>query len=95
VKHAWTRGEALGKVTAALVGGFVVFLTFGMAMGTALPHVGVTRAGAVAVAVALCVPVWAGVVGWVVLARDGGAAWRRIGVTTLLLALVTVAARGA
>ena len=52
MKHTWTRGEAWGKVTAALFGGFLVFLIFGMALGTGLPALGLSLDVAVATGVA-------------------------------------------
>ncbi|MDT0632781.1 hypothetical protein RQM47_00830 [Rubrivirga sp. S365] len=89
MKHAWTRGEGWGKGTAAVLGGFAVFLLFGMALGTALPLLGVPLGWTVGLGVALCVPVWALVVGWAVLAPSGRGAWLRVGGAALVFAAVT------
>lgn len=93
MKHAWTRGEGWGKGTAAVLGGFLVFLLFGMALGTALPRLGGSLAGAVGLAVALSVPAWALVVGWAVLAPSGRGAWLRVGGVAAALAVVTAVSK--
>jgi hypothetical protein len=92
MKHDWTAGEAWGKSTASVVGGFAVFLTFGLAMGTALPRLGVSLPLALALSVVLCVPLWALVAGWAVLAPSGSGAWLRVGGLAALLAGITAAA---
>ena len=92
MKHKWTRGEVWGKATAALLGGFIAFVLFGLALGEGLPDVGVPVGVAVAVSVALSVPVWVLLIGWVVLAQSGRGAWLRVGGTALLLAAVTALA---
>ncbi|NBB73083.1 MAG: hypothetical protein GVY35_05315 [Bacteroidetes bacterium] len=89
MKHDWTKGEAWGKGTAALLGGFVVFILFGLALGTALPALGLPVGIAVALSVALSVPVWCAIIGWAVLAPSGRGAWLRIGGTAVLLGAVT------
>ncbi|MEM6326402.1 MAG: hypothetical protein AAF791_04725 [Bacteroidota bacterium] len=89
MKHDWTRGEAWGKGTAAFFGGFVAFLLFGLALGTALPHLGVPIGVAVALAVGLSVPVWAALIIWAVLAPNGRRAWLRMTATSLALGAIT------
>jgi hypothetical protein len=89
MKHDWTSGEAWGKGTAAVLGGFVAFILFGLALGTTVPAFGVPVGVAVATSVVLSVPVWCGLIGWAVLAPTGRGAWLRIGGTVILLALVT------
>lgn len=92
MKHDWTKGEAWGKGTALFLGGFVAFVLFGLALGTALPQLGVSLGVAVALSVALSVPVWAGLIMWAVLAPSGRGAWLRLGGTSLALGAVTAAA---
>jgi hypothetical protein len=89
MKHDWTTGEAWGKGTAAVLGGFVAFILFGLALGTALPDLGLSVDVAVALSVALSVPVWAVLIGWAVLAPTGRGAWLRVGGTAVLLGAVT------
>ncbi|MEM1117099.1 MAG: hypothetical protein AAF845_09660 [Bacteroidota bacterium] len=91
MKHDWTKGEGWGKGTAAFFGGFLAFILFGLALGTALPHIGIPIGVAVALAVALSVPVWTGLILWAVLAPSGRGAWLRMGVTSLALAAITAA----
>ncbi|MEM6784197.1 MAG: hypothetical protein AAF624_10750 [Bacteroidota bacterium] len=92
MKHTWTRGEAWGKSTAALLGGFVGFLLFGLALGSTLPLIGVPIGVAVSIAVVLSVPMWAALILWAVLAENGRRAWLRVGVTSLVLgALIALA----
>ena len=92
MKHTWTIGEGWGKGTAALLGGFVAFIVFGLALGTALPDLGVPIGVAVALSVVLSVPVWAGLIVWAVLAPSGRGAWLRIGGTSLVLGGITAIA---
>ena len=92
MKHDWTKGEAWGKGMAAFVGGFVAFVLFGLALGTALPDLGIPVGVAVALSVALSVPVWAVLIGWAVLAPNGRGAWLRMGATSLVLGIVTALA---
>ncbi|MEM1055717.1 MAG: hypothetical protein AAGI52_09320 [Bacteroidota bacterium] len=89
MKHDWTKGEAWGKGTAAFFGGFVAFLLFGLALGTALPHLGIPIGVAVALAVGLSVPVWTGLMVWAALAPSGLGAWLRMGASTLVLGAIT------
>jgi hypothetical protein len=92
MKHDWSTGEAWGKGTAAFLGGFLAFILFGLALGTALPSLGVPVDTAVALSVALSVPVWCVLIGWAIVAPSGRGAWLRIGGTALLLGLVTALA---
>lgn len=89
MKHDWTRGEAWGKGTAAFLGGFVAFILFGLALGTALPDLGVPLSVAVGLAVGLSVPAWTGLIVWAFLAPSGRGAWLRIGATSLVLGVIT------
>lgn len=93
MKHSWTRGEAWGKATAALLGGFLVFLTSALALCTGLPQLGVSLSAAIGLSVVLCVPAWALASGWAVLAPHGRGAWLRLGLTTLALVAITAAAK--
>lgn len=88
MKHNWTRGEAWGKTTAALFGGFLVFLTFGMAIGTGLPALGVNLNLAVAISVGMSVPVWGGFILFAMLAKNGRHAWLWTGLVTLFFVAV-------
>jgi hypothetical protein len=92
MKYDWTKAEAWGKGTAALLGGFGAFVLFGLALGTALPELGVSVGVAVALGAALSVPVWCVLIGWAVLAPSGGGAWLRVGGTAVLLGIVTALA---
>jgi hypothetical protein len=89
MKHDWTQGEAWGKGTAAVLGGFLAFILFGLALGTALPRLGMPVGVAVALSVALSIPVWCAFIGWAVLAPSGRSAWLRVGGTAVLLGVVT------
>lgn len=92
MKYNWSRGEAWGKGTAALLGGFAAFVLFGLALGTALPELGVPVGVAVAMGAALSVPVWCVLIVWTVLAPTGRGAWLRVGGTAAVLGLVTALA---
>lgn len=93
MKHKWTKGEAWGKITAGFFGGFLVFLVFGMAMGTGLPLAGISLDTAVSLSVILSVPVWSAAILYAKLAHSGWQAWKGIGLTFLGLALVVVLAK--
>jgi hypothetical protein len=79
MKHAWTRGEAWGKATAALVGGLVLFVAFSLFTGVVLPRLGVGLSLSVALGVLLGTPVWAAAITGAVLARSGLRAWLLVG----------------
>ncbi|MEM1127451.1 MAG: hypothetical protein AAGI71_12425 [Bacteroidota bacterium] len=89
MKHTWTKGEAWGKGTAAFFGGFVAFLLFGLALGTALPHLGIPIGVAVALSVGLSLPVWVALMAWALLAPNGRRAWLRMGAMSLGLGAIT------
>jgi hypothetical protein len=92
MKYDWTQAEAWGKGTAALLGGFAAFLLFGLALGTALPDLGVPVGVAVALGAAFSVPLWCVLMGWAVLAPTGRRAWVRVGGTAVLFGVVTALA---
>ncbi|NBC18778.1 MAG: hypothetical protein GVY18_15855 [Bacteroidetes bacterium] len=92
MKHDWTTGEAYGKGTAAVLGGFAAFILFGLMLGTALPALGLPIGVAVALSAGLSIPVWTLFIGWAVLAPSGRGAWFRVGGTTLVLGVITVLA---
>jgi hypothetical protein len=79
VKHTWSRGEAWGKISAGLVGGFALFLGFGMATGLLLPRMGIPLGTVLALNVVVSVPVWAVALGAANLAPSGRGAWLRVG----------------
>jgi hypothetical protein len=79
VKHAWSRGEGWGKVTAGLVGGFALFLGFGLATGLVLPRLGVPMGRVLAFNLVVSIPVWALALGVANLAPSGRGAWLRVG----------------
>ncbi|MEM6337145.1 MAG: hypothetical protein AAF752_11290 [Bacteroidota bacterium] len=89
MKHDWTKGEAWGKGTAAFFGGFLAFVLFGLALGTALPLLGVPVGVAVSISVALSVPVWVGFIVWAYLAPSGRGAWLRMAITSLVFGGIT------
>ncbi|MEM6338188.1 MAG: hypothetical protein AAF752_16560, partial [Bacteroidota bacterium] len=88
MKHSWARGEGWGKATAAMIGGFLVFLVLGAAVGTGLPRLGVPLNAAVALSIVLAVLAWPLAVAWAVLAQSGLHAWLRVGGLAAGLALV-------
>lgn len=93
MKHNWTRGEAWGKGTAAILGGLFFFFTFTMAAGTVLPRLGLTEGLSMGLCISLGVPLYAIVIGWALLAQNGRRAWARVGIVTLIQAALTAAAK--
>jgi hypothetical protein len=79
VKHDWSRGEAWGRITAGLLGGFALFLGFGLATGLLLPRLGAPMDAVLAFNVVVSVPVWALALGMANLAPSGRGAWFRVG----------------
>jgi hypothetical protein len=89
LRHDWRRGEAWGKVTAGLVGGFLFFAAASLWLPTVLPRWGLSIETALALAVLLTVPAWAALIFVTLLARSGRRAW---GLTAGLLAFLGLSA---
>lgn len=91
-KHPWTRAEAAGKVTAAVVGGPLWLVAWTVAAGAVLPRLGASPSLAAAAGVLLGLPAWGAAGLAAVLAPSGRAAWRWVGGVALLLAVGAAAA---
>lgn len=85
MKHPWTKAEAWGKATAALLGGFVLFVAVSLAMPILLPRLGLSLPASLALSTALSVPIWMGVMVGAAVAPNGRSAWFRIGVSSCVL----------
>lgn len=79
MKHAWSRSEAWGKLAAGLVGGFTLFLGFGLATSLVVPLLGVPLGTVMAFNVVASVPVWTLALAVANLAPSGRSAWVRVG----------------
>ena len=92
MKHAWTRGEAWGKGTAAALGGPLHLVVAVVFAGAVLTRLGVDESLAAATGVLLGVPAGALAVALALLARDGRRAWLLVGGGAAFLSVLAAAA---
>ncbi|MGC4082793.1 MAG: TonB-dependent receptor [Vicinamibacterales bacterium] len=93
MKHAWSRGEAWGKATAAIVGGALLFLLVLVSVGAALSRAGATASASATAAVWCAFLVWPTMAVVALLARDARSAWARTAIICTVATVVTVLAR--
>lgn len=85
MKHGWTAAEAWGKVGAALIGGFLLFVAFSIFVSVVLPRLGVPVAHALSISTSLSVPLWMIVSVWVAVASSARRAWMVLGLSIVLM----------
>jgi hypothetical protein len=93
MKRAWSRGEAWGKATAAIVGGGLLFVAVLVGVGAALSRGGATASASATVAVWFAFLTWPTMAVVVLLARDARRAWAGTGVMLAVAAALALLVR--
>jgi len=92
VKHDWTRAEAVGRISASLAGSLLLYASFVLFTGVALPRLGVSAELAAGLMMAGGFLVWASAALASFWARSWQRAWTVLGIPSLVLLGATLLA---